>query len=169
MKISTLLVDNVEKLVDIAKENDLLHYMYNNPVEDLTELETSILVKNKKSGGSKGNKKDGSKGSKQGSKGDKEKGSKGDKKGNKSGGSKGNKHGSKGDKDAGGKEKKQGSKGDKEKGSKGDKKGKGSKGNKDNTNGNNDTNISEMMKQDSFKAEIEKAIKAYLEKQNKGN
>ncbi len=58
--ISTLIVDDVRKLVEIAKENDLIQYMYNNPIEDPELIQTTIAVKNKKSNGSKG----GSKGNK---------------------------------------------------------------------------------------------------------
>ncbi len=93
--ISTLIVDDVRKLVEIAKENDLIQYMYNNPIEDPELIQTTIAVKNKKSNGSKGGSKGNKKGSK-GSKGNKSGGSKGDKQ--KSKGSKGNKNGSKGDK-----------------------------------------------------------------------
>lgn len=88
MKIRTVMDDNLRKLAEIAKENGIIQYMYNNPVEDMNLAGTTVEAKNKKSHGSKGVK--GSKGAKSG-------GSKGGKQGSK--GSKGNKRqGSKGDK-----------------------------------------------------------------------
>lgn len=106
MKIRTVMDDNLRKLAEIAKENGIIQYMYNNPVEDMNLAGTTVEAKNKKSHGSKGVK--GSKGAKSGgSKGGKQ-GSKGSK-GAKSGGSKGGKQGSKGSKG----NKRQGSKGDK--------------------------------------------------------
>ncbi|WP_342580446.1 hypothetical protein [Ureibacillus sp. FSL W7-1570] len=156
IKISTLLVDDVRKLVEIAGENDLLQYMFNNPIEDPELLQAAVEVKNKKSNGSKGKSK-GNKERSKGSKGNKSAGSKGGKersKGNKSGGSKGDKQKSKG------------SKGNKSGGSKGNKqKSKGSKGNQ---MASRDSKGREGNINSSLVAEIQQKVKEYVEKQKPG-
>jgi len=174
IKISTLLVDDVRKLVEIAGENDLLQYMFNNPIEDPELLQAAVEVKNKKSNGSKGKSK-GNKERSKGSKGNKSAGSKGGKersKGNKSGGSKGDKQkskGSKGNKSGGSKgdkQKSKGSKGNKSGGSKGNKqKSKGSKGNQ---MASRDSKGREGNINSSLVAEIQQKVKEYVEKQKPG-